>query len=183
VILSRSTRHGALHSPIPLPRYPALSPSPKSHRVISFADPHRLSPVESCRSKVMGGGGVPSVQISRFRRLSFISFLFFILRPLVAQWTLATTLESIRSGLFPSQWGCTPSLARVGRNQEMINSNFDSDPLRPHPRISTIVEPSPCPRFASPPCSFLLNYIVPNLHRAGLAGHVPHSAQRPRSTK
>jgi hypothetical protein len=66
-------------------------------------------------------------------------------------------------------------------NQTTDKPNSINDSLSRHPISSTRGRVSPRPRFASHPYSFLLNYIVPNLHRAGPAGHVPHSAQRPRS--
>jgi hypothetical protein len=37
------------------------------------------------------------------------------------------------------------------------------------------------PRFASPPPSFLVNYLDPILHRGGLREHFPQSTQGPRS--
>jgi hypothetical protein len=66
-------------------------------------------------------------------------------------------------------------------NQTTDYSNFINHSPGRHPISSTRDKASPRPRFASHPYSFLLNYIVPNLYRAGPAGHVPHSAQRPRS--
>jgi hypothetical protein len=48
-------------------------------------------------------------------------------------------------------------------------------------RQPTRTERSPCPRFASLPHCFLVNYSDPILYSAGPAGHLSHSAPRPRS--
>src|SRR6266436_4726894 len=47
---------------IPLPFHPRHSQPPKSHQIISFADPHPLTPLQSYRSKNTGGrGATPTV--------------------------------------------------------------------------------------------------------------------------
>ncbi len=48
-------------------------------------------------------------------------------------------------------------------------------------RASVADRLSVCPRFASQPHGFLVNYGDPILHRVGPAGHFPHSTQGPRS--
>jgi hypothetical protein len=111
-----------------------------------------------------------------------LSFLHFA--DSFSQWTPTTYLESMRSGLFPSQWGCIPPprlSPRLKVKPTIANSNVKNDSSHCHPRFSACAAPPPFPRFASQPYNFLLNYIVPNLHRAGPAGDVPPSARRPRS--
>ena len=56
MIFSRYAVRNLLHSTIPLSPHPNHLPSPKSHRVISFADPHPLIPLESYRFKNRVGG-------------------------------------------------------------------------------------------------------------------------------
>jgi hypothetical protein len=83
-----------------------------------------------------------------------------------------------------SWWGVPPPREfspRIKTDQEMTNPNYTNGSSRCLRRSSIHKAGSPCPRFASHPHSFLLNYIVPNLHTAGPAGPVPHSVQRPRS--
>jgi hypothetical protein len=111
-----------------------------------------------------------------------LSFLHFA--DSFSQWTPTTYLESMRSGLFPSQWGCIPPPRLSPRLK--VKPTTPTPMSRTTPRTAILVfqpasRPRLSPRFASQPYNFLLNYIVPNLHRDGPAGDVPPSARRPRS--
>src|SRR5712692_10790177 len=57
LIVSRHSRRFVLLPDIPLSFLPRHSRPPKSHRIISFADHHPLTLLESYRSKNMWGGG------------------------------------------------------------------------------------------------------------------------------
>ncbi len=66
-------------------------------------------------------------------------------------------------------------------NQVRANSRAVNDPTGCVRRHFTRDRCEPHSRFASHPCSFLLNYIDPILHRVGPTGRFPHSTPRPRS--
>jgi hypothetical protein len=74
----------------------------------------------------------------------------------------------------------TTHLSRPGREgSDLVGRNFYS--TRHSPLATRHLLLAHRPRFASHPHSFLLNYSDTTFQMAGPAGHVPHSAQRPRS--
>jgi len=83
--------------------------------------------------------------------------------------------KTARGGVFP------PMPTRIKMNLARTNSISNGEALGRRQHCSIRSEASPRPRFASPPHCFLVNYIDPVLYSAGPAGHLSHSAPRPRS--
>ena len=69
----------------------------------------------------------------------------------------------------------------IKMNPARTNSSLIGETLGRLHRHSTRGGVSPRPRFASPPPTFLVDYIDPILHRVGPTGRFPRSPQRPRS--
>jgi hypothetical protein len=71
--------------------------------------------------------------------------------------------------------------SRIKMNQPVTDScSTSTASVRLH-RQTTSAETSRYPRFVSRTPSFLVNYIVPILHRDGLREHLPFSTRGPRS--
>jgi hypothetical protein len=78
-------------------------------------------------------------------------------------------------------WGTPRFFSRIEMNRiRPYHISIGATRCRLH-RQPTRSERSPCPRFASQPHSFLVNYSDPILYSAGPAGHLSHSARSPRS--
>ncbi len=179
MIFSRHPRRGLQYSTH------SLFPYSKSHRIISFADPHPLNLLESYRFKNIGGRGrlQPSnlpTSTPRSEPSSFFSC------PCALSFATARPYHScfqILAHSFYHDGGCTPLLIppRLKMNQARANSRAANDPTGRVRRHSTCDRCQPHPRFASHPLRFLVNYLDPILQRVGPGEHFPRPTQRPRS--
>jgi hypothetical protein len=178
VIFSRHPRRRALY----LANY--LSAYPKSHRIISFADPHPLNPLESYRFKKHKGVGVCS-----FFKPSTIDDLcsspFFSCTCALFGATGAPQLfwNQFVAHSFDHDGGVCTLLVlppRFRMNCSMANFNGSNVSLRCPQHGSTRAHILPYSRFASHPCRFLVNYVDPILPRAGVREHIPLSTRGPR---
>src|ERR1700674_2852322 len=133
-------------------------------------------------------GSAPMSSVTARPEIIFTPKVFYILAHLFA---LSCTHQKLNYFPFKrfrtlrqktARGGVLPRLfSRIEMNRTRPNySSIGGTRCRLH-RQPTRSECSPCPRFASPPRSFLVNYLNPILHRVGPAGQLPHSAPRPRS--
>jgi hypothetical protein len=170
VIISRHPRRSASAFTAHLPPYPTAHPPltplrsalPDIHRVLPVFTRNRptLSPLEATLTRML-----ISVDSKWFTRN---------LSPLDA--TLTKTPGGAGAGA-----GAPALSAGIKMNLARTSSCLTSDTSRRLLRHTTHAEASLCTRFASPPHCFLVNYIDPILYSAGPAGHLSHSAPRPRS--
>jgi hypothetical protein len=85
--------------------------------------------------------------------------------------------KNTRGGVVPPRFP-----ARIKMNQARANSISKSESFERRQPRSTPTKASLYQRFASHPCSFLVNYIDPILYLAGPRAYIPLSTRRPRST-
>ena len=180
----------------------SLFPHLKSHRIISFADPHPLTLLESYRFKNIAGALLPSraprfagegassnpSNIPACQRLLAYLFYFHTLAHSFARFCTHQKLNPFLFKRFRTLCEKAPGVGvplrfstRIKMNPAGTNSSLIGETLRRLHRHSTRGGVSLRLRFASPPPRFLVNYIDPILHRVGPAGHFLHSTQRPRS--
>ena len=179
MIVSRHPRRGVLYSASSLPPYL------KSHRIISSADPHPLNLLESYRFRNIGGRLHVQPFRPQTRQRHFCLSPFFSYSSALFSATVHSYPHCFQmlADSFPCNGGGTPTVLpqRPKMNRGMANFNSRNVSLRCPQPDSTCGNSALGSRFASPPGKCLVNYIVPNLHEVGTAGHFPNATQRPRS--
>ena len=156
MIASRYPRRGALYSANSLPPYA------KPHRIISFADAHPLSPLESYLFENMGEGRTllhsSKTQLSSFQAI-----------PHSASKNRAA-------------WDTSRNSPRGSKMNQASTKTCSSDDTLCHlHRQPTNSGASLGPRLASHPCRFLVNYSHPMSQMAGLGSYIPLFTRGPRS--